>query len=103
MDYTPGIFEMDISKINPENYSWVNSTLANQLALYVTMYSPLLMALDLPENYENFMDAFQFIKDVSIDWDESMYLKAEPGIILTRTADPSGNDFLTALLYWFMF
>jgi len=83
MDYTPGIFEMDISKINPQNNSWVNSTLANQLALYVTMYSPLQMAADLPENYERFPDAFQFIKDVALDWDESKYLEAEPGYFLT--------------------
>lgn len=79
MDYTPGIFEMDISKLNPNNTSHVNSTIANQLALYVTMYSPLQMAADLPEHYEQFMDAFQFIKDVAIDWNESHYLEAEPG------------------------
>lgn len=79
MDYTPGIFEMDISKLNPDNKSWVNSTIANQLALYVTMYSPLQMAADLPANYERFMDAFQFIKDVGMDWEESIYLEAEPG------------------------
>ena len=83
MDYTPGIFEMDISKINPENHSHVNSTLANQLALYVTMYSPLQMAADLPENYRRFMDAFQFIKDVPVEWDESRYLEAEPGDYIT--------------------
>ena len=68
MDYTPGIFETDISKVNPNNHSKVNTTLARQLALYVTMYSPLQMAADLPENYERFMDAFQFIKDVAIDF-----------------------------------
>jgi hypothetical protein len=67
MDYTPGIFEMDLSKLNPDNHSHVNSTIANQLALYVTMYSPLQMAADLPENYNRFLDAFQFIKDVAID------------------------------------
>lgn len=83
MDYTPGIFEMDISKLNPQNGSHVNSTLANQLALYVTMYSPLQMAADLPEHYERFMDAFQFIKDVPVDWEESKYLEAEPGRYLT--------------------
>jgi len=83
MDYTPGIFEMDISKLNPENNSHVNSTIANQLALYVTMYSPLQMAADLPENYRRFMDAFQFIKDVAIDWEESHYLEAEPGKYIT--------------------
>ena len=73
MDYTPGIFEMEISKLNPNNHSHVNSTLARQLALYVTLYSPLQMAADLPENYERFMDAFQFIKDVAVDWDDSRY------------------------------
>ena len=83
MDYTPGIFENDISKMNPERKSWVNSTLVNQLSLYVTMSSPLQMAADLPENYERFPDAFQFIKDVALDWDESMYLEAEPGEYLT--------------------
>jgi glucan 1,4-alpha-glucosidase len=90
MDYTPGIFEMDISKINPQNNSWVNSTLANQLALYVTMYSPLQMAADLPENYERFPDAFQFIKDVALDWDESRYLEAEPGYYLTIARKEKG-------------
>ncbi len=92
MDYTPGIFEMDISKLNPENNSWVNSTIANQLALYVTMYSPLQMAADLPENYERFMDAFQFIKDVALDWDESRYLEAEPGKYLTIARKAKGTD-----------
>ena len=96
MDYTPGIFEMDISKINPENKSHVNSTLANQLALYVTMYSPLQMAADLPENYNRFLDAFQFIKDVAIDWDESKYIEAEPGeyITVARKAKGTGKWFL---------
>lgn len=83
MDYTPGLFEMDVKKYNPHNNSWVNSTIANQLSLYVTMYSPLQMAADLPETYEKFMDAFQFIKDVAIDWDESHYLEAEPGEYVT--------------------
>lgn len=83
MDYTPGIFEMDCSKMSPTNTSRVRSTLARQLALYVTMYSPLQMAADIPENYERFMDAFQFIKDVAIDWDESKYLEAEPGEYIT--------------------
>lgn len=92
MDYTPGIFEMDISKINPDNDSWVNSTLANQLALYVTMYSPLQMAADLPENYERFPDAFQFIKDVAIDWDTSHYLEAEPGYYLTIARKAKGKN-----------
>jgi hypothetical protein len=96
MDYTPGIFEMDISKINPQNNSWVNSTIANQLALYVTMYSPLQMAADLPENYERFPDAFQFIKDVAIDWETSKYLEAEPGYYLTiaRKAKGTGEWFV---------
>jgi hypothetical protein len=96
MDYTPGIFEMDISKINPNNNSWVNSTIANQLALYVTMYSPLQMAADLPEHYERFPDAFQFIKDVAIDWEISKYLEAEPGYYLTiaRKAKATGEWFV---------
>ncbi len=95
MDYTPGIFEMDISKINPKNNSHVNSTIANQLALYLTMYSPLQMAADLPENYDRFPDAFQFIKDVAVDWDESKYLEAEPGYYITvaRKAKGSGKWF----------
>jgi len=106
MDYTPGIFEMDCSKMNPGNHSKVRSTLARQLALYVTMYSPLQMAADIPENYERFMDAFQFIKDVPIDWDETIYLEAEPGDYITIarrgkgtndwyigcTADENGHD-----------
>lgn len=92
MDYTPGIFEMDMSKINPNNHSHVNSTLVRQLALYVTMYSPLQMAADLPENYERFMDAFQFIKDVAIDWDESKYLEAEPGRYITAARKAKGTN-----------
>ena len=83
MDYTPGIFEMDISKLNPNNNSHVNTTLANQLGLYVVMYSPLQMAADLPEHYLKFFDAFQFIKDVALDWDKSIYLEAEPGRYIT--------------------
>ncbi len=92
MDYTPGIFEMDISKANPENNSWVNTTLCNQLALYVTMYSPLQMAADFPENYERFIDAFQFIKDVAVDWDDSKYLEAEPGEYITVARKVKGTD-----------
>ncbi|WP_423818629.1 glycoside hydrolase family 97 protein [Salinimicrobium sp. TIG7-5_MAKvit] len=92
MDYTPGIFEMDISKLNPQNNSHVNSTLANQLALYVTMYSPLQMAADLPENYERFLDAFQFIKDVPIDWEKSIYLEAEPGDYVTVARQEKGTS-----------
>ncbi|KAA3439887.1 glycoside hydrolase family 97 protein [Rufibacter hautae] len=96
MDYTPGIFEMDLSKLNPQNKSHVNSTLANQLALYLTLYSPLQMAADLPENYDRFADAFQFIKDVAVDWDDSKYLEAEPGeyITVARKAKGTGQWFL---------
>ena len=92
MDYTPGIFEMDISKLNPENTSRVRSTLARQLALYVTLYSPLQMAADLPENYERFMDAFQFIKDVPVEWDKTIYLEAEPGDYVTIARREKGTD-----------
>jgi alpha-glucosidase len=96
MDYTPGIFEMDMTKLNPDNNSHVNSTLARQLALYVTMYSPLQMAADLPENYNRFLDAFQFIKDVAIDWDETRALAAEPGDYITyaRKAKGTNNWFI---------
>ena len=91
MDYTPGVFEMDVY-----NGSHVNSTLANQLALYVTMYSPLQMAADFPENYDRFPDAFQFIKDVALDWEKSLYLEAEPGYYLTiaRKAKETGEWFV---------
>lgn len=96
MDYTPGIFETRIKNVNPENNSFVHSTLARQLALFVTMYSPLQMAADLPENYERFMDAFQFIKDVAVDWDDSKYLEAEPGryITVARKAKGTNNWFV---------
>ncbi|MGZ9677151.1 glycoside hydrolase family 97 protein [Flavobacterium sp. GNP001] len=96
MDYTPGIFEMDLSKLNKDNNSHVNSTLANQLALYVTMYSPLQMAADTPENYDRFPDAFQFIKDVAIDWSDSKYLEAEPGqyVTVARKAKGTNNWFV---------
>ena len=96
MDYTPGIFCMDISKFALNNTSKVNSTLCNQLALYVTLYSPLQMAADMPENYERYMDAFQFIKDVAVDWDDSKYLAAEPGeyIIAARKAKGTDNWFV---------
>ena len=96
MDYTPGIFEMDISKMNPDNKSHVNSTICNQLALYVTMYSPLQMAADTPENYNRFPDAFQFIKDVAVDWSESKYIEAEPGDFITvaRKAKGTNNWFV---------
>jgi alpha-glucosidase len=96
MDYTPGIFEQNIRKINPDNHSHVNSTLVNQLALYVTMYSPLQMAADLIENYERFPDTFQFIKDVALDWEDSKYLEAEPAeyVTIARKAKGTNNWFV---------
>ena len=94
MDYTPGIFEMNISKLNPGNNSHCNATIANQLGLYVIMYSPLQMAADLPENYNRFLDAFQFIKDVPIEWSTSKYLEAEPGYyITTARKDKNSNNW----------
>ena len=92
MDYTPGIFCMDLSIFVPEQKSKVNSTLCNQLALYVTMYSPLQMAADLPEHYQKYMDAFQFIKDVAVDWDESKYLSAEPGEFIVAARKEKGGE-----------
>lgn len=92
MDYTPGIFCMDLSKVASDNSSKVNSTLCNQLALYVTMYSPLQMAADLPENYERYMDAFQFIKDVAVDWSDSRYLAAEPGEYIVAARKEKGGE-----------
>ena len=92
MDYTPGILETEVKNVNPNNTSQVRSTLAKQLALYVTMYSPLQMAADLPENYERFADAFQFIKDVSVDWQESVYLEAEPGRYITVARKDKHSD-----------
>lgn len=92
MDYTPGIFCMDLSTFAPGQKSKVNSTLCNQLALYVTMYSPLQMAADLPEHYQKYMDAFQFIKDVAVDWDESKYLAAEPGEYIIAARKEKGGD-----------
>ncbi len=88
MDYTPGIFEMDMSKLNPKSHQQVWSTICKQLALYVTMYSPLQMAADLPEHYEEHLDAFQFIKDVAVDWERSEYILAEPGdyLVIARQA-----------------
>ena len=96
MDYTPGIFETQIKNVNPDNDSWVRSTLARQLALFVTVYSPLQMAADLPENYERHLDAFQFIKDVAVDWEKSLYLEAEPGdyITVARQAKNTDNWFI---------
>ena len=96
MDYTPGIFVMDLASVTEgRNNSWVNATIANQLALYVTMSSPLQMAADLPEHYSQFMDAFQFIKDVDIDWIQSKYLLAEPGeyVVVARQGKKKGQWF----------
>ncbi|MEL6975120.1 MAG: glycoside hydrolase family 97 catalytic domain-containing protein, partial [Bacteroidota bacterium] len=92
MDYTPGVFETDMTKLNPDNKSRVNTTIARQLALYVTMYSPLQMAADLPEVYEQHLDAFQFIKDVAIDWDTSLVLEAEPGDFVTYARKGKGTN-----------
>ena len=96
MDYTPGLFENDITKYNSDKKSWVNTTLAHQLSLYVTMSSPLQMAADLPETYEKYLDAFQFIKDVALDWDKSYYLEAEPMeyITVARCAKNTDNWFV---------
>ena len=88
MDYTPGIFETDMSKNNPNDNQHMHHTICNQLGLYVTFYSPLQMAADLPENYANFMDAFQFIKDVAVDWDKSVYIDAEPGAYIITARHP---------------
>lgn len=95
MDYTPGIFNMDISTFAP-NGSKVNSTLANQLALFVTMYSPLQMAADMPEHYQKYIDAFQFIVDVPVEWSESKYILAEPGdyIVIARKDKNSNNWYV---------
>jgi len=97
MDFTPGIFVQDLAKVTDgRNNSWVNATIANQLGLYVTMSSPLQMAADLPEHYEQFMDAFQFIKDVDIDWLQSKYLLAEPGdyLVVARQGKKNGQWFV---------
>lgn len=96
MDYTPGIFRMDISSFVPGHNSKVLSTLANQLALYVTLYSPLQMAADMPEHYEQYIDAFQFIVDVPVEWSESRYLAAEPGdyVVIARKDKNSESWFV---------
>ena len=96
MDYTPGIFDIRLDFMGDQPHGQVQTTLAKQLALYVTLYSPLQMAADLVENYEKHMDAFQFIKDVAVDWDESRYLEAEPGdyITIARKAKGSNNWFV---------
>ncbi len=92
MDYTPGIFEIKMSHYKPGAKEQVHTTLAKQLALYITMYSPLQMAADLPENYEKRLDALQFIKDVAVDWDRSLYLEAEPGDYLTIVRKAKGKN-----------
>lgn len=92
MDYTPGIFDIYLNFMNYDNHGQIHSTLAKQLALYVTLYSPLQMAADLPENYESHLDAFQFIKDVAVDWDESKYLEAEPGDYITVARKAKGTE-----------
>jgi hypothetical protein len=99
MDYTPGIFQTKISAYNPENTSFVHSTLTHQLALYVTLYSPLQMAADLPETYNKFSDAFQFIRDVAVDWDETNVLEAEPGdyITIARKAKNKNEWYIGAI------
>jgi hypothetical protein len=99
MDYTPGIFETRVSAYNPQNNSFVHTTLAHQLALYVTMYSPLQMAGDLIETYNKHMDAFQFIKDVAVDWDDTYILEAEPGdyISIARKAKNKEEWFIGSI------
>ena len=96
MDFTPGIFEMDMSKINPASKQQIHSTLCKQLALYVTQASPIQMAGDIPENYLKHMDAFQFIKDVVLDWEKSVYISAEPGdhVVVARKAKGSDQWFV---------
>ena len=91
MDYTPGIFETQLSAWS-NNTSYVHTTLVGQLALYLVMYSPLQMAADLPEHYAKYMDAFQFIKDVAVDWDDSKYIEAEPGDYITVARKAKGTD-----------
>ena len=99
MDYTPGIFETKMSIYNPSKTNKVHTTLAKQLALYVTMYSPLQMAADLPENYEKYLDAFQFIKDVPVDWRDTKVLAAEPGdyLMIARQGKQNGGWYVGAI------
>ncbi|HEX8335848.1 MAG TPA: glycoside hydrolase family 97 catalytic domain-containing protein [Pyrinomonadaceae bacterium] len=92
MDYTPGIFQIKLDVYAPGKKEQVHTTLAKQLALYVTLYSPLQMAADLPENYERHPDAFQFIKDVAVDWDDTRVVEAEPGDYLTVARKAKGRD-----------
>jgi hypothetical protein len=99
MDYTPGLFRIKLNQFNPDKKEQIHTTLTKQLALYVTMYSPLQMAADLPENYEAHLDALQFIRDVAVDWDDTKILDAEPGdyIIEARKAKGKDNWFLGAI------
>ncbi len=99
MDYTPGLFRIKLNQFDANKKEQIHTTLCKQLALYVTMYSPLQMAADLPENYEAHMDAFQFIKDVAVDWDDTKIIDAEPGdyIIEARKAKGKNNWFLGAI------
>jgi hypothetical protein len=99
MDYTPGLFRIKLNQFDPNKKEQIHTTLCKQLALYVTMFSPLQMAADLPENYEAKMDAFQFIKDVAVDWDDSKILEAEPGdyVIIARKAKGKENWFMGAI------
>lgn len=99
MDYTPGIFQLELNYWDKNKKEIIHTTLAKQLALYVTICSPLQMAADLPEVYEKKMDAFQFIKDVAVDWDDSKYLEAEPGDFITvaRKAKGTGNWFIGSI------
>ena len=92
MDYTPGIFDTKLEFMGDKPHGQVQTTLCKQLALYVTLYSPLQMAADLVENYEKHMDAFQFIKDVAVDWDDSKYLEAEPGDYITAARKAKGTN-----------
>lgn len=92
MDYTPGIFTIKLNQYDQSKTNQIHTTLCKQLALYVTMYSPLQMAADLIENYEKKPDAFQFIKDVPVDWDDAKYLEAEPGDYLTVARKEKGKD-----------
>ena len=99
MDYTPGIFKIKMNFYDTAKKEQVHTTLAKQLALYVTMYSPLQMAADLPENYERHLDAFQFIKDVAVDWDDTKIIEAEPGdyISIARKAKNKDDWFIGAI------
>ena len=96
MDYTPGIFDTKLTFLDNDEHGWVHTTLVKQMALFVTLYSPLQMAADIPESYERYIDAFQFIKDVAVDWDDSKYLEAEPGdyITVARKAKGTNNWFV---------